>query len=73
MKQYKQLNNEDRIAIRYGLFKKMSILEIPIMLECSPSTISRDIKRVISFDETYFAESAQILRIRNKTPKKTQM
>lgn len=61
MKKYKQLNYEDRIAIRYGLFKKMSIREISRMLERSPSTISREIKRGISLDGTYFAESTQRL------------
>ena len=61
MKKYKQLNYEDRIAIRYGLFKKMSIREISRMLGRSPSTISREIKRGISLDGTYFAESTQRL------------
>ena len=59
MKKYKQLNYEDRIAIRYGLFKKMSIREISRMLRRNPSTISREIKRGISLDGTYFAESTQ--------------
>jgi len=48
MKKYKQLNYEDRIAIRYGLFKNMSIREISRMLGRSPSTISREIKRGIT-------------------------
>lgn len=61
MKKYKQLNYEDKIAIRYGLFKKMSIREISRMLGRSPSTISREIKRGISLDGTYFAESTQRL------------
>jgi len=61
MKKYKQLNYEDRIAIRYGLFKKMSIREISLMLGRSPSTVSREIKRGISLDGTYFAESTQRL------------
>ena len=61
MKKYKQLNYEDRISIRYGLFKKMSIREISRMLGRSPSTISREIKRGISLDGTYFAESTQRL------------
>ena len=50
MKKYKQLNYEDRIAIRYGLFKNMSIREISRMLGRSPSTISREIKRGITMD-----------------------
>ena len=61
MKKYKQLNYEDRIAIRYGLFKKMSIREISRMLGRSPSTISREIKRGINLNGTYFAESTQRL------------
>ena len=61
MKKYKQLNYEDRIAIRYGLFKNMSIREISRMLGRSPSTISREIKRGITMDGTYFAESTQRL------------
>ena len=56
MKKYKQLNYEFRIAIRYGLFKNMSIREISRMLGRSPSTISREIKRGINMDGTYFDE-----------------
>ena len=59
MKKYKQLNYEERIAIRYGLFKKMSIREISRMLRRSPSTISREIKRGITLNGTYFAESTE--------------
>ena len=59
MKKYVQLNYEDRIAIRYGLFHKMSIREISRMLKRSPSTISREIKRGITIDGTYFAESTE--------------
>jgi len=59
MKKYKQLNYEERIAIRYGLFKKMSIREISRMLKRSPSTISREIKRGITVNGTYFAESTE--------------
>ena len=61
MKKYKQLNYEDRIAIRYGLFKKISIREISRMLGRSSITVSREIKRGISLDGTYFAESTQRL------------
>jgi len=59
MKKYKQLNYEDRIAIRYGLFHHMSIREISRMLGRSPSTISREIKRGVTIDGTYFAESTE--------------
>ena len=59
MKKYVQLNYEDRIAIRYGLFHKMSIREISRMLGRSPSTISREIKRGITIEGTYFAESTE--------------
>ena len=59
MKKYKQLNYEDRIAIRYGLFKKMSIQEISRMLGRCPSTISREIKRGITLAGTYFVESTE--------------
>ena len=59
IKKYKQLNYEDRIAIRYGLFKNMSIREISHMLGRSPSTISKEIKRGITVDEIYFAESTE--------------
>ncbi len=59
MKKYVQLNYEDRVAIRYGLFHKMSIREISRMLGRSPSTISREIKRGITINGTYFAESTE--------------
>lgn len=59
MKKYEQLNYEERVAIRYGLFKKMSIREISRMLRRSPSTISREIKRGITIDGTYFADSTE--------------
>ena len=61
MKKYKQLNYEERIAIRYGLFKKMSIREISRMLGRNPSTVSREIKRGITLNGNYFAESTQRL------------
>ena len=59
MKKYKQLNYEDRIAIRYGLFKNMSIRKFFRMLGRNPSTVSREIKREITVDGTYFAESTE--------------
>ena len=59
MKKYVQLNYEDRIAIRYGLFHHMSIREISRMIGRSASTISREIKRGITIDGTYFAESTE--------------
>ena len=59
MKRYKQLNYEEIQGIRYGLFKKMSILEISRMLRRNPSTISREIKRGITMDGTYFADNTK--------------
>ena len=59
MKKYEQLKYEERVAIRYGLYKKMSIREISRMLGRSPSTISREIKRGITVNGTYFADSTE--------------
>lgn len=59
MKKYKQLNYEEKQGIRYGLFKKISILEISCMLGRSPSAISREIRQGIGLDGTCFAESTQ--------------
>ena len=59
MKKYKQLNYEERVTIKICLWKKMGINEIARYMERSPSTISREIKRGITFDGTYFAESTE--------------
>ena len=61
MKKYKQLNYEERVSIKIGLFHNMSIREISRMLKRNPSTISREIKRGITIDGTYFAESSERL------------
>ncbi|HFQ8176758.1 TPA: IS30 family transposase [Klebsiella pneumoniae] len=42
---YKQLDLDDRIAIRFGLMQKLSLREIARQLNRSPSTISREIRR----------------------------
>lgn len=59
MKKYKQLNYEERVTIKICLWKRMSINEIARYIERSPSTISREIKRGITLDGTYFAESTE--------------
>ena len=48
MNKYKQLNYEERVAIRYGLFKGAGIREISHMLERNSGTISGKIKRGIT-------------------------
>jgi len=71
MKKYKQLNYEERVSIKIALWKKMSIREIAKMLSRSPSTISREIKRGITIDGTYFAESTErLLRQRKLNDKR---
>ena len=59
MKKYKQLSYEERVTIKICLWKKMSINEIARNMGRSPSTISREIKRGITIDGTYFAESTE--------------
>ena len=59
MKKYKQLNYEERVSIKVALYNKMSIRDISRMLKRSPSTISREIKRGITIDGTYFADSTE--------------
>lgn len=61
MKKYKQISYEERVTIRICLWKKMSIREIAALLGRSPSSISREIKRGITLDGTYFAESTERL------------
>ena len=59
MKTYKQLNYEERVTIKIGLYKKMSIREIARLLGRCPSTISREIKRGVTVNGTYFADSTE--------------
>ena len=59
MKKYKQLNYEERVTIKVCLWQKMSIRQIAVKMERSPSTISREIKRGITIDGTYYAESTE--------------
>lgn len=59
MKKYEQLNYEERVTIKVGLNKGMSIRAIARMLGRSGSTISREIKRGITLDGTYFADSTE--------------
>ncbi len=61
MKKYKQLNYEERVTIKIALWKKFSIRKIAKLLGISPSTISREIKRGITCQGTYFAESTERL------------
>ncbi len=61
MKKYKQLNYEERVTIKIALWKKFSIRKIAKLLGRSPSTISREIKRGITCQGTYFAESTERL------------
>lgn len=61
MKKYKQLNYEDRVTIKVCLWQKMSIRQIALKMGRSPSTISREIKRGITIEGTYFAESTERL------------
>ena len=63
MKKYKQLNHEERVTIKVCLWHKMSIRQIAEKMKRSPSTISREIKRGITIDGTYFAESTEIYSI----------
>lgn len=56
MKKYTQLNYEEQVTIKVCLWHKMSIRQIVIKMKRSPSTISREIKRGITIDGTYFAE-----------------
>ena len=66
MKKYKQLNLEERVTIKIGLHKQMSIRKISRMLGRSPSTISREIQRGITVNGTYFAESTDRLLKKRK-------
>ena len=59
MKKYKQLNYEERVTIKICLWHKMSINETAKKMGRSPSTISREIKRGITLNGTYFAESTE--------------
>ena len=61
MKKYKQLNYEEKGTIKVCLWHKMSINRIANKMGRSPSTISREIKRGITLNGTYFAESAERL------------
>ena len=71
MKKYKQLNYEERVTIKVCLWQKMSIRQIALKMGRSPSTISREIKRGITIDGTYFAEStARLVRQRKLNDKR---
>jgi IS30 family transposase len=59
MKKYLQLNFEERVTIKIMLQQCYSIQHISKHLGRSPSTISREIKRGITVDGTYFAESTE--------------
>lgn len=59
MKKYVQLNFEERVTIKIMLQQSYSIQHIAKHLGRSPSTISREIKRGITVDGTYFAESTE--------------
>lgn len=56
---YKQLDLDDRIAIRFGLMQKLSLREIARQLNRSPSTISREIRRNWGDAGSYSASDAQ--------------
>lgn len=59
MKKYVQLNYEERVTIKIMLQQGYSIQSIAKHLGRSPSTISREIKRGITVDGTYFADSTE--------------
>ena len=59
MKKYVQLNYEERVTIKIMLQQGYSIQAIAKHLGRSPSTISREIKRGITIDGTYFADSTE--------------
>ena len=59
MKRYVQLNYEERVTIKIMLQQGFSIQAIAKHLGRSPSTISREIKRGITVDGTYFADSTE--------------
>ena len=59
MKKYVQLNYEERVTIKIMLQQGYSIQAIAKHLGRSPSTISREIKRGITLDGTYFADSTE--------------
>src|SRR5690554_4222215 len=55
---YHELNLEERIAIRLGLLKKLSLRAIARQLKRSPSTISREARRNSDADGNYTAYGA---------------
>ena len=55
---YHELNLEERIAIRLGLLKKLSLRAIARQLKRSPSTISREVRRNSDADGNYTAYGA---------------
>ena len=59
MKKYVQLNYEERVTIKIMLQQGYSIQAIAKHLGRSPSTISREIKRGITVNGTYFADSTE--------------
>lgn len=59
MKKYVQLNYEERVTIKIMLQQSYSMRAIAKHLGRSPSTISREIKRGITVDGTYFADSTE--------------
>ena len=75
MKKYVQLNYEERVTIKIMLQQCYSKREIAKYLGRSPSTISREIKRGITVDGTYFAESTerQIIQRKHNDKRKRKM
>ena len=61
MKKYKQLNLEERVTIKVLLQQGKSKRAVARYLGRSPSTIHREIRRGITLDGTYFAESTERL------------
>src|SRR5690554_5341444 len=55
---YHELNLEERIAIRLGLLKKLSLRAIARQLKRSSSTISREVRRNSDADGNYTAYGA---------------
>src|SRR5690554_2733202 len=55
---YHEFNLEERIAIRLGLLKKLSLRAIARQLKRSPSTISREVRRNSDADGNYTAYGA---------------
>ncbi|SKA26904.1 Helix-turn-helix domain-containing protein, partial [Oceanospirillum multiglobuliferum] len=59
---YKELNIEERATIQIGLLHNLSLRSIARLLDRSPSTISREIRRNQLADGLYEAPKAQANR-----------